>query len=72
MIKIEHFLLNPDTLENLLKEIVLREGTDYGEIEITTAEKISQLKAALNSGEASLMFDAVSGHCDVIKKKNNK
>jgi uncharacterized protein YheU (UPF0270 family) len=31
MLEIDHNILEPETLDNLLGEIVLREGTNYGE-----------------------------------------
>ncbi len=68
MIEILYQQLNADTLENLLTEIVLREGTDYGEIECSTKEKIAQLKSALISGKAMIMFDASNGFCDIVEK----
>jgi len=37
----------PETLENLIKEFVLREGTDYGDVEISLQSKIDQVKQQL-------------------------
>lgn len=71
MIEIDYQQLDNDTLENLLTEIVLRNGTDYGEEEVTTVEKVGQLKTLLKSGKAVIMFDAISTHCDVITKPQN-
>lgn len=48
--------IDPDTLTNLIKEFVLREGTDYGEEEAALAQKIEQVKAQLKSGTAVLVF----------------
>ncbi len=69
MIEIDYRQLNTDTLESLLTEIVLREGTDYGETEYTTEEKKSQLKSALISGKAVIIFDASNNHCDIVPIK---
>ena len=46
----------PETLESLLREFVLREGTDYGEIEISVQDKIDQVKQQLETGEAVIVF----------------
>ena len=35
--------LTPDTLNNIAREFVLREGTDYGEIEAAFADKVEQV-----------------------------
>ena len=68
MIDIDHHQLAPDTLDNLLTEIVLREGTDYGEQELSLEDKKKQLRHKLDSGKAVLAYDAEEGFCDVIKK----
>ncbi len=68
MIEIDYRQLSTDILENLLTEIVLREGTEYGEMQFTTEEKKSQLKNALQSGKAVVVFDAVNVYCNVIPR----
>ena len=47
-----------ETLENMLEEIVTRDGTDYGSTEKTTAEKVKSARAQLASGSAHLYWDA--------------
>ena len=42
----------PETLENLIREFVLREGTDYGTVEISLQDKVDQVKTQLEKGEA--------------------
>ena len=48
--------IDPDTLTNLIKEFVLREGTDYGEEEAGFEQKIEQVKMQLKTGTAVLVF----------------
>lgn len=48
--------IDPDTLTNLIKEFVLREGTDYGEEEAALNLKVEQVRAQLKSGAAVLVF----------------
>ena len=55
----------PETLENLIKEFVLREGTDYGDIEISLQSKIDQVKQQLKSGEASIVFSELHETVDI-------
>ncbi len=55
----------PETLENLIREFILREGTDYGEIEISLDEKIEQVKALLVSGEAAIMYSELHESVDI-------
>ena len=50
--------LQKDVLFELLKEIVTRDGTDYGATERATEEKISEALSALETGRACLYWDA--------------
>ncbi len=60
----------PETLENLISEFVLREGTDYGEVEVSLAHKIDQIKALLRSGEAVIVYSELHESVDI--KLNNR
>lgn len=55
----------PETLENLIKEFVLREGTDYGDVEISLQSKIDRVKQQLQSGEASIVFSELHETVDI-------
>lgn len=58
--------LAADTLDNLIGEFVTRDGTDYGEQECSLAQKVAQVRAALASGEAVLIFSERSGQCNIV------
>lgn len=60
----------PDTLKNLIKEFVLREGTDYGEQEISLQDKIDQIKAQLESGEAVVVFSELHETVDIQLRRH--
>ncbi|MFG0773876.1 YheU family protein [Vibrio plantisponsor] len=60
----------PETLENLICEFVLREGTDYGEVEVSLAHKIDQIKALLRSGDAVIVYSELHESVDI--KVNNR
>ena len=57
--------IEPDTLENLIKEFVLREGTDYGDVEISLQDKIDQVKHQLASGGANIVFSELHETVDI-------
>ena len=57
--------IEPDTLENLIKEFVLREGTDYGDVEISLQNKTDQVKHQLASGEANIVFSELHETVDI-------
>ncbi|MCJ2378804.1 YheU family protein [Vibrio sp. ZSDZ34] len=54
-----------ETLENLIKEFVLREGTDYGESELSLSEKVDQVRHQLRSGDAVIVFSELHETVDI-------
>ncbi|TOM04491.1 hypothetical protein CGH85_22205 [Vibrio parahaemolyticus] len=60
----------PETLENLIREFVLREGTDYGAVEISLQNKIDQVKTQLEKGEAVIVFSELHETVDIQLKAN--
>ncbi|MBE0366524.1 YheU family protein [Pseudoalteromonas aurantia] len=60
--------LDPTTLANLIEHYVLREGTDYGEHEYSTEEKIAHVKALLNTGEALIVFSELHESVNIVTK----
>ncbi|CAE6918251.1 YheU family protein [Vibrio alginolyticus] len=58
----------PDTLENLIREFVLREGTDYGTVEVSLQDKIDQVKSQLESGDAVIVFSELHETVDIQTK----
>lgn len=59
-VEIPFDLLSPDALAGVLESFVLREGTDYGAVELTFEQKVAQLRAAVERGEARILFDPES------------
>ncbi|MFA0084909.1 hypothetical protein BCU70_14580 [Vibrio sp. 10N.286.49.C2] len=59
-----------ETLDNLIQEFVLREGTDYGESEYTLADKLAHVRSQLESGEAVIVFSELHETVD-IKMRNS-
>jgi uncharacterized protein YheU (UPF0270 family) len=49
--------LSPEALQGVVEEFISRNGTDYGEIEISRETKYRQVKCKLQSGEVILIFD---------------
>jgi len=68
MIEINHRQLDPDTLDNLLAEISLRKGGDYGEIEVPLAKRKERLLKQVESGQAVIMYFSEEGFCDLVDK----
>jgi uncharacterized protein len=56
-VEIPYTRLDPDTLRRVAEDLVTRDGTDYGEVEKTLAQKVDALLAQLERGEAKLVMD---------------
>ena len=61
--------LDSDTLNNVLNDIVSRDGTDYGEYDLSTEQKREQALRSLKSGEAVLLFDTGSETIQLVSKQ---
>jgi len=62
--------LSTQALEGVIEEFVTRDGTDYGEVEISLKRKISQVLAQLKSGKAVIVFDHKTQSCTILKNNN--
>lgn len=56
----------PETLQNLIKEFVLREGTDYGEFEAALDEKIAHVHNQLATGEAVIVYSELHESVNIM------
>lgn len=61
--------LSPEALAGMLEELVSRDGTDYGEREVSVEEKTEQLLTALKDGRATVIFCPETGTWSVIEKE---
>lgn len=58
--------LEGTTLDNLIESFVLREGTDYGEQEMSLTDKVEQVKAQLRSGIAVIVYSELHETVDIV------
>jgi len=56
------------TLDALLQEHVLREGTDYGEHEVSIERQVAQLKAQLVHGHIVLVYSELHESVNLLPK----
>jgi uncharacterized protein YheU (UPF0270 family) len=54
---VPHTELGPDLLRAVIESFVLREGTDYGELELSLEQKVSRVMRQLEHGDAQIIFD---------------
>ncbi len=66
-LKIPYDQLNSDTLHGVIEEFVTRDGTDYGEVEVSLETKISQVLRQLKSGKAVIVFDQATETCNILR-----
>ena len=66
LIQIVHTQLSPETLRAVVESFVLREGTDYGEREISLDEKVAQVLRQLERDEARIVFDPQTQSVNIV------
>ncbi|MDA0149469.1 YheU family protein [Vibrio sp. LaRot3] len=60
--------IDSDTLDNLIQEFVLREGTDYGNQEVSLQTKVEQVRKQIETGEAVVVYSELHETVDIQVK----
>jgi len=60
--------VNPETLIAIIEDFILREGTDYGDIDTSNAEKIAQVQLQLQQGSAVLVYSELYESVNILPK----
>jgi uncharacterized protein len=60
--------LSAELLHAVVESFVLREGTDYGERELSLEEKVARVVSQLKKGEAHVVFDPESESVSIVVK----
>ncbi len=55
-----------DTLNRLIEAFVLREGTDYGEYEISMEDKVLQVRMQLEQGKVVIVYSELHESIDIV------
>jgi uncharacterized protein YheU (UPF0270 family) len=58
--------LSADALRGVLESFVLREGTEYGERDVSLDQKVAQVTRQLQRREAQIVFDPETQTIDVV------
>lgn len=58
--------LSPEALRGVMESFVLREGTDYGERELSLEQKLAHVYRQLERREAQIVFDPNTETIDII------
>lgn len=59
--------LSPEAFDALLEEYILREGTDYGSVELTLEAKKARAIRQLESGFVKIVYSPEHESCTIIK-----
>lgn len=66
---IPHDQLSAEALVGLIEEFVTRDGTDYGRDEVSLDTKVAQVRSALQSGRAVILYDDKDGSFTIVFKE---
>ena len=64
--------ISDDALHGLINEFILREGTDYGSVEVSLEKKHEQIKKQLFSGKTLIVFDPVEQSASLVRSEQIK
>ncbi len=65
-VNIPHEMLSPEVLRRVIEEFVTREGTEYGDHDVTLDDKVAQVMAQLKRGEAKIAYDDESNSVSLV------
>ena len=65
-VEVPREMLSPEILDALIEEFVLREGTDYGAVEISLEKKKQQVEKQLLKEEIKIVFDFDSASATLV------
>ena len=64
--------LPADLLNAVIESFVLREGTDYGEKELSLGDKVARVVRQLKKGEAKILFDPESESVTIAVRQSSR
>ncbi len=60
--------INKDTLTAIIEDFILREGTDYGEIDASKEDKVAQVKMQLQQGSAVIVYSELHESINILPR----
>lgn len=66
---IEPEQISKDALENIIKDYVMREGTDYGHTSLSLEQKTERVMKQVRSKSIVILYDNDLGSCNLITKQ---
>jgi uncharacterized protein YheU (UPF0270 family) len=68
-VEVPHAQLAPDVLRRLVEEFVTRDGTDYGVVERTLADRVAAVMQQLRAGELAIVVDVEHDAIDIVARR---
>jgi len=68
-IEIEPNQLSESALSGIIENFILREGTDYGIVEVTYEKKAQQIRKQIQNGDIKIIFDQESETVTLLTKQ---
>ena len=66
---IPHDKLSPEALQGLIEAFVTRDGTDYGEREVSLRAKVAQVRRQLEAGKSVILYDTEDSSTAIVMKE---
>lgn len=66
---IPHEQISADALQGLIEEYITRDGTDYGQHEVSLAQKVEQVKRQIAKAEVVVVFDTASETVSLLTRQ---
>ena len=66
VVEVPYSALSDEALARLIEEFVTRDGTDYGAIERTLADKVADVRRQLAGGEATIVYDPETETANIV------
>lgn len=60
--------LADETLRAIIESFVVREGTDYGDVETSLSAKVAEVSRQISRGEVLVVWDEVLESCNLITR----
>lgn len=61
--------IQPETLTQLIEHFVLREGTEYGDQDVTLEDKVAQVKQQLEDGSVVIVYSELHESVNIVPKQ---
>lgn len=62
--------LNSDTLDALIEAFVLREGTDYGDTELSLEQKVAMVRTQIQRGSVVICYSEQEESVDLLTARD--